>query len=498
MELGLQFEDVVCYEVTTGFTTAHEETLETAIPEYCPEVARIVDTVGRLMIREKRWSGERFTLSGSVKTTVLYTSGEAAGLRSLTISVPFSWSLEAQSLSGCETVCADGRLLLAEARAVTSRKLYIKVLPEVTLTGFRAHRYRFCREIQDEPTLRRQSCTMELSLLTAAAEKSFAFGQDVMLEEQTAPEELLLYRMCPSASSAQRLGSKLMVKGEMWFHVLYRGVDQSLRQYDGALPFSQILDVAELPEEAEYTVQPTVGECDVRVLRTDDGSGFGLTAHVDVCIQAWQSRSITCVGDVYSIRFDAAVQRQEMTIPQLLPARRTQEEAQLRLELETEQPFIAVTGVDCGVPEVLPEEGYVSLRTTLHVHLLYLDSAGASVSTQRTVEVCVTGESAGCAAAQCGRATLLFSGGVCQVRLPVEFAVQCAGERAFSGITAVTLTERQRERGPSLILCRLDRGETLWELAKRYQTDETAIRSANQLECDEDAAKYMLLIPRIR
>lgn len=40
--------------------------------------------------------------------------------------------------------------------------------------------------------------------------------------------------------------------------------------------------------------------------------------------------------------------------------------------------------------------------------------------------------------------------------------------------------------------------ETLWDIAKRYHTDEDAIRAANQLENDEDAAKYMLLIPRIR
>ena len=52
--------------------------------------------------------------------------------------------------------------------------------------------------------------------------------------------------------------------------------------------------------------------------------------------------------------------------------------------------------------------------------------------------------------------------------------------------------------GPSLILCRMGCEETLWDIAKRYHTDEDAIRAANQLENDEDAAKYMLLIPRIR
>ena len=51
---------------------------------------------------------------------------------------------------------------------------------------------------------------------------------------------------------------------------------------------------------------------------------------------------------------------------------------------------------------------------------------------------------------------------------------------------------------PSLILCRLGKGETLWDIAKRYHTDEDAIRGANQLAQDADAGQYMLLIPKTR
>ena len=43
MELGLQFEDILCYEATAAISSAHEESLETAIPEYCPDIARIVE-----------------------------------------------------------------------------------------------------------------------------------------------------------------------------------------------------------------------------------------------------------------------------------------------------------------------------------------------------------------------------------------------------------------------------------------------------------------------
>ena len=39
-------------------------------------------------------------------------------------------------------------------------------------------------------------------------------------------------------------------------------------------------------------------------------------------------------------------------------------------------------------------------------------------------------------------------------------------------------------------------GETLWDIARQYRTDEEAIRAANELT--EDRPEGMLLIPRLR
>ena len=145
--------------------------------------------------------------------------------------------------------------------------------------------------------------------------------------------------------------------------------------------------MAELPENAEYILCPQIGECDARILRTDGGNGFGLTAHVDVCIKAYQQRTVNYLADIYSTRCDTSVERQEVTIPLAAPARTVSQDAQLRLEFDGSQPFISVTAVDCSPVEVAAEEARTALRATLHVRLLYLDESGAPVSTERTVEV---------------------------------------------------------------------------------------------------------------
>ena len=69
MELELKFTEVTGCEPVGDLVTTQEESMETAIPEYCPDMARIVDTVGQLRLREKHLTGQQLTVSGSVVLT---------------------------------------------------------------------------------------------------------------------------------------------------------------------------------------------------------------------------------------------------------------------------------------------------------------------------------------------------------------------------------------------------------------------------------------------
>jgi len=66
---------------------------------------------------------------GTVRVTVLYTSEESVGLRSLTQAVPFVCTAENRPLAACQVLWAAGRLLLCEAQALTPRRLSPRPVP---------------------------------------------------------------------------------------------------------------------------------------------------------------------------------------------------------------------------------------------------------------------------------------------------------------------------------------------------------------------------------
>ena len=85
MELELKFAELACCEPVGDLVTTQEESMETAIPEYCPDIARIVDTVGQLRLREKHPAGQQLTMGGSVvlKSPKTRTSARRLGITGL-------------------------------------------------------------------------------------------------------------------------------------------------------------------------------------------------------------------------------------------------------------------------------------------------------------------------------------------------------------------------------------------------------------------------------
>ena len=498
MELGLQFEDILCWEESASVTCTREEAMETVIPEYCPAVARVIETTGKLCIREKLVGEDLCTFSGSVKVTVLYTSEEVAGLRSLTVNVPFSCPLEDRTLAKYRTLWVTGRLLMAETSVVTSRKLYIKVMPEITVTPYREGTRRLCCGTEAEPTVRRRAASLSLPILSAVTEKECSVTCQSMNITGAVPEDMLCYHVVPSVLSHQRVGNQLMVKGELWLCTVYRSEDRTLHRWEEALDFSQIVNVAELPDDADYLVTPQLRESDVRILRSDGGTAFGITARMVFGICVYRRCNMECVADLYSTRCHAALERRSVSVPVRMPPRTIREEAQLQLEFDTPPAFVCLTDWDCGAVTATAEEHGQMLRSTVHLHILYLDETGAPVSTSRSVEVsAATGDVSGGVTVQCGRPVIQNAGSTVRMSVPVIFTVGVSNEEELSVITAVTLTEEERGRTPSLILRRMASGETLWDIAKQYRTDEEAIRSANHLE-DGAVPSGLLLIPKLR
>ena len=72
MELEFDRDTIVCYETAAAVTLCQEETLESIVPDACPDIMRIVDVCGQAVLTGKQAREGLAVVSGLVRAWILY------------------------------------------------------------------------------------------------------------------------------------------------------------------------------------------------------------------------------------------------------------------------------------------------------------------------------------------------------------------------------------------------------------------------------------------
>ena len=492
MDTELKFEQILFFDVLAKAITTHEETTETTLPDYCPTASRILDATGQLLVREKQ--AAEGLLRGDVRVSVLYLSEETEGLQSVTVTVPFTCEISDPKFRECQILQVHSRLLLCEAKPITGRKLYLRVIPELSVLGFGRRALRLCCGA-DGKGLQMLMKKQELALLAAVEERSCTTAQEFELSGNMA-EDILLSQVFPRVTSCQQIGSKVVVKGEMDISALLRMSDRKLQGIMQTVPFSQILDGIAVPAESRLQVEAAPAEWDLRLVRSESACRMGLTARIILQVFAYHTREVCYIADLYSTCAALEAKIETVTVVQRKASVCVREWAEEQFESGRGTLFAYVTAFDGGNVINRCENGRSELTTTTRMRFLYQDENDAPVTAERSREVSAVMEAcADTAWVSSGIPELRGSSGSCQVRVPMSFCGYTGESAELSTVTAVEeLTEDASQPRPSIVLRRPAAGECLWDIAKRHGSSEEAIRRCNHME-DDSLPEGMLLIP---
>ena len=511
MELELKKHHFDTYETAAELTLTQEETAETIVPDYCPDIARIIGTEGSVCIHSRDLREGRGSVSGTVRVTVLYVPEGEGGIRTLSFSMPFTAESEGRVLAECAhfTVFAETEAL--ETRALNPRKVFTHCKLVLRLTGYRRMQLAICSDVEaaSELGVEKRQEQQKAILLTHIAEKDFTFSEDMHLPgNRSGAAEILTSHIAGSVTEGKIVGSKLIVKGVFSISLLYRNQEHTYGFYFSELPFSQIMETDGVSEGAAAQLQLQLTGSDVQIDGGDpEGRDLTVTLYVHATALVRREQEMTLLHDLYSTNYDLTYDAEPMTFTAFYDTLSRRQAVREVLEIGVEAESILSVRAVCGPVSVSAEGSGTMLRTFVTVRALYLDEGGAPLMTERTVEVsCPADLSPECRAAV--RAvcagdiqSALTERGI-EVRFSVEFQAEESSQSKKLCIRTVRIetdTAKDSAGAPSLVLRYFDAGNSFWELAKQYNTTIGAILRANQLETEADVPpEKLLLIPRKR
>lgn len=508
MEFELDRTQMKGFDALLDATLRPEETLEMIVPDACPDILRIVETDGKVLLRSKEAMDGRVELTGIFKMSVLYLPDGETGMRHLDVAVPFSCAAEGRDVGPACTVVAEARLCRADTRALNPRKVLVRAEAAVDVTVFAPRSETVYSHVLtgEEESVEQLTETQEVYLTACVQEKPFPFSDEVNLSAgKPAAVELLKSRVHLSHGDSKIIGNKLIFKGSANVNLLYRGEDDRVYTVGAELPFSQIMEISGASEEAEcdLILAITGDEC----LLTSAGEGRVVSVELEVMAQAVvrELRTLELLTDAYSTREPLAAEWTGCPIDKKMD--RGVRSQTVREGWETPVSLREITDCRMAVGQVTQEREGDRLVLTAQVELqvLAVDEEGENISLQHTVSVpCPLELPDGCRClCRCEGGSDVYAspaaGGV-EVRFTLDFRYCALSRRQITFLSGLRPGEASADAGeqPSLVLRMLEEGERLWDVAKAYGTTIMDIISANELEDESAAAGKLLLIPRKR
>lgn len=512
MELELTRENLNVWEMCGESAVTQEETAETIVPDYCPDIARIITTEGKIFLHSRECRDGKGEISGVVRVTVLYTPDGESGIRMLEFSLPFNAETDGKACPDCTTLWAETETEYLETRILNPRKVFTHCKLVTRVSGYRRTQLSFCTDADAPPELcvEKKREEQHVSLLSQIAEKDFTFTDDLSLPTgREAAAEILSSRVSAAVTETKLIGGKLILKGAFAIQYLYRTQSNGCQSGSGELPFSQILEVGDGCEGMVPSVRLQLTGADIQVNGSADEEGREISVVLYLHATAFlrTERELTLLSDLYSTLYSMSYEVSPLPLTTLSESMTRRQTVRETLEIGVVADTILSLSVTCGGTVSNQENGMTTLRTSVVIRALYQDEGGVPLVAERTADVSCQTElpenstvtvKALCADAPQGT----LSGSGIEARFPIDFqifAVVRQKKVCLQSAKIASDTPKDLSQMPSLVLRCMGRQETLWDLAKKYNTTMAGIRSANGLEADAVIpTDQLLLIPKKR
>ncbi len=518
MEYKINREMLPVTEAILDETQEQEVTLDYVLPDYDPEIFRVICCELLPAVTSYQQMSGRVTYELRAELRVLYCGAESKALQCVSQTLTYNKSIDLPAGtdgSNAPVFFFHPKTDYVNCRATGKRRLDVRGAVSVRV---RACAQRSQEVISDvfgmEMQLRRKSVTAAAEKRTAV--KHVSLSEEVTLSAAKPPVQGIL-RCSASASQGERsvIAGKLVARGEVTADVLYRSAEKDgssgIQTMRFTIPYSQIVDMEQIDETFTGTAQAEVVRFSVKPVTDSSGELRVLqcSAELRLTCFAVKTKTIPIVTDAYSTRYLSTctavplrVDGAPIPLAESFPCSATVHAGESGAEV--------VSDLRCHVKNVslafLPQAGAMRVSGMLCTGVLTLDADGMPTLLEREEafeqQLALNLEAddallyASVQPADCSYH--LGADGVISVKCSIRINGMLYPISLVQGLTQVQVDEEKkivRDSDCALRLYYGVAGEEVWDIAKRCSTKVSAITEENDLSGETLTQTGMLLIP---
>ncbi len=503
--LKLGFFDTVCE------TTAEQSfDAEINLPDYCPEIQKVLKCSLSSDVLSVQNNSGRITADVSAKLSLIYI-GDNGSVSGYEQSYPIQKFIDSSKITSDCAVMLRVNTDYLNCRAVSPRKLEAKGMLTFIFKAERKTEENILCFAEGAGVKVRTEETYPLSLI-GLTDKTFNVGEVVELGgEKKTLGSIINVSSCAEVTEIKKINNKALFKGSCIVKIYYIAEEgNTVESIDHSMPISQIIELDGLDDNAILTHKLTVCSCEA--VPKIDSSGnmrlIDLNVRINAFLAAFEEKELCLITDSYSVDYESDNTFRTFELCEKNDTFDTSFTNKLVLE-SIGVSVDCVLGVWCSDMKhnFAAKDDKCIVSGSYTVTVIYKDSDGAAGAITKAVDFDYTvkvrnkaermkvigcAQISGCSCVVTGDSRLEL-----KTEIIINGTVFTNSVRKYVSSIDVKTEAKKKHDECALTVYYCDKGENIWNIARRYNTTVDAIVSENDIKDGKISEKCMLLIPRV-
>ena len=513
MKLLLDKKPVFLTETVYDGQTEQGVEFDYVLPDYYPDIFKILKCTLTPGVVSYSVLGTQLFIDGVVYIKVLYLSEQSSDINCIEQRFTYSKTIELVKTTEKPVVNIFQKADYCNCRAVSGRRIDVRgaVSCKVRVTG--------CYEGEILSGASGLGAEVKCDTVNYCGSRLYACRQYIAREdiETGAGGDIvsILTAGCNAVvTDTKIIADKVVIKGEARVKALYltrSGECMETEVMEAVVPLSQIVDVDGITDAHSCCARFDVMDCDLEIKQGDDGENrlLGCEITIDCKVSAYKEAEISHISDIYSTDYECSFNSVPVKLEHTPNYLMSQHNVKSVLDYndgtisEVFDCKCELNGYNLRASE---ENGRIIVSGQVCIWLIGKNAAGNPIFIEKNEPFefstdidSENGEYSADVSVSVSNVSYSISGdhtADVQIQLFAQGLVyRIKTINAVSEINIMEEAPKTKNSDYALKLYYADKGEKIWDIAKRYDTSVSAVAAENELEDEQLTAPCMLLIP---
>ncbi|MCI8400909.1 MAG: DUF3794 domain-containing protein [Lachnospiraceae bacterium] len=484
------------------------------VPDTKEDMEALILDSAAVELEDTRLMGTRLAVKGRLVFRVLYHTQKNRMVDNMEGALPFEEFVNVSDVAEDDDIRVDWDIEDLTASMINSRKLNMKTVITLTVTAEELRDEAVTVEVDGGEGAETVSEYIEAAQIAVQTRDTYRVKEEVELSASKPNIAGLLWQeLTPRGIECRPLDGKLSIHGEMELFCIYRGEEEHvpLQWVERSIPFSGSIEMPECTDEMIPAIDIRPVHWEVEAKADYDGEMRLLSAEavLELDIRLYEELRVGVLSDIYCPGADVILESSEAHLEHLVTRNASKYKMTDKLTLGAVDKILQIchAGGSVKLDSVEPVENGLSVEGTLCVDVLYV--AADDLSPVRNIRGMLpfsyTIEASGIRPGATFRvkpgleqlSAMLLGNGELEIKAVIvldSLVMEPLTLPVIRSAQIMPLDPARLEALPGIVGYVVQKGDTLWKIAKKFYASVDNIRETNGLGGDELEPGQRLLI----